>query len=136
MIIYKKPAEPKTILVADDDYDFRLQHKIHLQNAGYKVIEADSRRKAREMLGSHHFDLAMVDLMMEEVDAGFTLCREIRAKYPALPIIMVTGVASETGMEFEVSTEEERSWIKADALLSKPIRFEQLLREIQRLLKE
>ena len=32
-----------------------------------------------------------------------------------------------------MATEEERSWIKADALLAKPIRFEQLKAEIDRL---
>jgi len=37
-------------------------------------------------------------------------------------------------MKFDASTKEERSWIKADLFLSKPIRHEQLLREIKRLL--
>ena len=49
---------------------------------------------------------------------------------------MVTGVASETGIAFAATTAEERRWIKADARVDKPIRFEQLLREIRRLLKE
>ncbi len=38
-------------------------------------------------------------------------------------------------MDFDAATDEERSWIKADAMLAKPIRFEQLKREIDRLLK-
>jgi CheY-like chemotaxis protein len=136
------PAAPdweydmKTILLVDDDYDFRLQQRVSLEAAGYKVIEAESRRKASELVQGARFHLALVDLMMEEVDAGFSLCQEIKKKHPGVPVIMVTGVARETGMEFAVSTEEERSWIKADALLEKPIRFEQLHREIKRMLKE
>lgn len=125
-----------TILLADDDYDFRLQQRLQLEAAGYRVIEAESRRKATELLQSQRFNIALVDLMMEEADAGFSLCQELRKKSPSTPIIMITGVAKEAGMEFSVSTEEERSWIKADALLAKPIRFEQLHREIKRLLKE
>lgn len=126
----------KTILVVDDDYDFRLQQRLHLEDAGYRVIDAEGRKKALETIANTKFDLALVDLMMEEVDAGFSLCQQIKKKYPRTPIIMITGVAEETGLEFSASTEEERSWIKADALLEKPIRFEQLHREIKRLLKE
>jgi len=75
-----------------------------------------------------------VDLMMEEVDAGFTLCYHIKKNHPNVPVVLVTGVASETGIAFGSETREERSWVKADALLNKPIRFEQLRKEIERLL--
>jgi CheY-like chemotaxis protein len=72
---------------------------------------------------------------MENPDAGFTLCYHIRKRDPSIPVILVTSVNSETGMEFATATDRERSWIKADALLAKPVRFEQLRREIDRLLK-
>lgn len=41
---------------------------------------------------------------------------------------MVTGVTGETGIEFDAATNEERAWIKADELLAKPVRPEQLLK--------
>ena len=50
-----------------------------------------------------------------------------------MPVILVTGVAAETGLEFDSTTGEERSWIKADRVIAKPIRFEQLESEIARL---
>ncbi|MCP4642308.1 MAG: response regulator [bacterium] len=125
----------KRVLIVDDDPDFRFQERVQLEAAGYEVIEADSRAKASQMLPTTEFDLAMVDLMMEEFDAGFSLCHEIKAKDSSIPVIMITGVTSETGIEFDTTTSEERSWIKADAMLAKPVRFEQLTREIKRLLK-
>ena len=73
--------------------------------------------------------------MMEDPDAGFMLCHHIRKKDPSIPVILVTSVNSETGLDFDMATDEERVWIQADALLSKPIRFEQFKREIDRLLK-
>ena len=79
-------------------------------------------------------DVAVVDVMMEYPDAGFVLCHHIRKKDPSIPVILVTSVNRETGMDFDMATEEDRVWIKADALLAKPIRFEQLLGEIDRLL--
>jgi CheY-like chemotaxis protein len=129
-------AAPKTILVTDDDEDFRLQQRMRLEGAGFKVIEAASFHDARDVIRFGKFDMAIVDLMMEEPDAGFSLCQEIKRALPNTPVIMVTGVANETGIEFDASTPEERAWIKADALLAKPIRFEQLLREIHRLFQE
>ncbi|HOJ33494.1 MAG TPA: response regulator [Candidatus Hydrogenedentes bacterium] len=123
------------VLIVDDDPDFLMQQKLQLEHAGFEVLEADNRQKAKQIVDSNTFDVAVLDLMMEDLDAGFVLARDIKRKNPAIPVIMVTGVASETGMEFDAATQEERSWIKADALLAKPVRFEQLLREINRLLK-
>jgi len=54
---------------------------------------------------------------------------------PSHAVIVVSGVESETGLEFDATTSEERSWIKADKFLAKPVRFEQLLGEIDRLLR-
>jgi len=73
---------------------------------------------------------------MEHSDAGFALAYHIKKKDESIPVILVTAVASETGLEFDVATNEERSWVKADAFLAKPIRFEQLLAEIKKYLKD
>ena len=126
----------KTVLVVDDDIDFMAQEKFHLEQAGYKVITAGSRKEAEQILERQRPDLALVDLMMEELDGGFTLCYHIKRKDRTIPVILVTAVASETGMSFDASTSEERQWVMADAVLAKPVRFEQLKREVDRLLKE
>lgn len=126
----------KTILLCDDDVDFVLQHRLQLESVGFKVIEAENRRKAEELLQEQRPDIAVVDLMMEDEDSGFTLCHVIKKRYPDLPVIIATGVTADSGFEFDAATEEERAWIKADAVLQKPIRFEQLQREIIRLLPE
>jgi len=125
----------KTVLLVDDDVDFRTQLQLQLQAAGYTVIEAESQQEAEELLAGTRPDLAVVDLMMEHMDGGFALCYHIKRKDPQIPVILVTGVTAETGLEFDVATDDERAWIKADAWLSKPVRFEQLQREIERLLK-
>ena len=126
----------KTILIVDDDPDFLLPMQVRLSKAGYKVVTAESRKAAEETLEELRPDLAVVDLMMEHMDAGFTLCYHIKKKDPSIGVILVTGVAAETGLEFDAATSEERAWVKADAMLAKPVRFEQLEREIERLLKD
>jgi CheY-like chemotaxis protein len=63
------------------------------------------------------------------------LCYHIKRKDPGIPVVLLTAVTHQTGLEFDAVTDEERSWVKADAMLAKPVRFEQLEREIERLLK-
>jgi CheY-like chemotaxis protein len=128
-------TDKKNVLVVDDDVDFLEQHKLLLEKSGFHVITADSQADAESKINDVHLDLAVVDVMMEHADAGFNLCYHLKKKNPQLPIIIVTSVSSETGLDFDAHTEEERSWIKADALLSKPLRYEQLKREIDRLLE-
>ena len=125
----------KTILLVDDDEDFLLQQELVLTQADFDVTTASSEAQADEILKTMRPDLVILDLMLEHVDGGFSLCFKIKQKDPTIPIIILSSVASETGLEFDAATTEERSWIKADAFLSKPTRFEQLRREIDRLLE-
>jgi two-component system, OmpR family, response regulator len=126
----------KTVLLVDDDGDFLFQQRLQLEKAGFHVLPAANGDEARRLLDQQMPDLAVVDVMMENPDAGFTLCYQIRKRDPSIPVILVTSVNSETGLDFATDTSGERDWIKADALLAKPLRFEQLQREIDRLLKD
>ncbi|HSM52381.1 MAG TPA: response regulator, partial [Thermoanaerobaculia bacterium] len=81
-------------------------------------------------------DLAVIDLMMEHVDGGFSLAYRLKKREPPVPVIMVTAVAAETGLDFASAFQGAPGWMRVDAMLSKPVRFEQLRREIDRLLPE
>jgi len=125
----------KRILLVDDDPDYLLSMQMQLQGAGYEVVTANGTAEARTKLGEMRPDAAIVDLMMEETDGGFGLCHHIKRQDATIPVIMVSAVTSETGLDFDATTSEERSWIKADAFLAKPVRFEQLQRELERLIQ-
>jgi CheY-like chemotaxis protein len=125
----------KRILLVDDDIDYLAATRLQLEAAGYEVIVAESPGEARERLAAQKPDAAIVDLMMEAPDDGFALCYHIKKADPAIPVILVTAVTSETGIEFDATTGEDKAWIKADALLAKPVRFEQLQHELRRLSK-
>jgi DNA-binding response OmpR family regulator len=124
-----------TILMVDDDQDYLFQQKLELEAEGYNIVTADTRKKAKALLNEFKPDIAIIDLMMQEMDDGFVLSYEIKKKYPDVPVIMVTAVTGKTGMEFDSVTPEEKHWIKADTIFTKPVRTEQLLKEIKRLLK-
>ena len=125
----------KTILLVDDDVDFLEQTALRLRADGFDVLTAEGQARGEEAVSSGTpFDLAVLDLMMEHPDSGFVLGHRVRRARPGTPVLLVTGVTGETGLEFDAATAEERRWVPADAVLPKPIRYEQLRAEIDRLL--
>lgn len=128
-------SPPRTILVVDDNPDFLEQMKLQLEAGGFATVAAESAAQARELVASTAFDLAICDLMMEHADSGFGLAHAIKRKDARIPVIMVTGVASEAGIAIDATSKGERAWAGADVILDKPVRYEQLVREINRLLK-
>jgi len=125
-----------TILVVDDDPDIVEQLTMLIKSEGYEVAAAGGQEEAEQLLMSVKPDLAIVDLMMEEMDSGFVLANEIKKLYPETPVIMLTSVRSATGLSFASTSEDQRSWIKAERLMDKPVRPEQLKTEIRRLLNQ
>lgn len=128
-------SNDEVILLVDDDEQFRMSLKAQLEADGFQVVAAEGRRTAENLLRKIHPDLAIVNLVMEEEDAGFVLAYHIKKADPKIPVILVTASMNETRLGFDTATAEERSWIKADALVEKPLRFEQIEREIMRLLR-
>ncbi|MDX2430022.1 MAG: response regulator [Bacteroides sp.] len=125
----------KTILVADDDPDMIFLMKHHLESWGYEVVAVDSRAEAERYLKSGCPDLAILDLMMEEEDSGFILAYRIKQCEPQVPVIIATAVTAERGISFDISSPENRAWIKADHYLEKGFRMEELEIIIKGLLK-
>jgi len=123
-----------TVLIVDDDPDYLAQMAFQFSSRGYRVLTADCRKDAEEILAVERPDFAILDLMMENTDDGFLLSYSLKKRYPDVPVVLVTAVTSETGYEFSEKLSAS-SWIRADSILSKPVRFEQVLGEIDRLAK-
>jgi len=126
--------EKKLVLLVDDDPDYLFQMKHHVESFGFDVVTAESVAEAEKAM-IRKPDLAILDLMMETQDAGFVLAYKIKRDYPDVPVIIASAVTSETGLKFNLDTEEDKKWIKADLYIEKGIRPDQLHREISKLLK-
>jgi CheY-like chemotaxis protein len=122
----------KKILLVDDDIDLLEQNKIVLEGKGYEVITAESSKEGWELFKSAKPDIAVVDLIMEEHDSGFILSYKIKKDEHGknIPVFVLTSATYITGFKFGASTEEEKEWIKCDAILNKPIVVEDLLSKI------
>ena len=126
--------ERKKAIVVDDDPDFLDQQKAVLEAMGFDVATAEGRADAEEKIKESMPDLAVVNLMMEEKDGGFILARTLKQANPAMVVLLVTAVTAETGLKFDMESAGARRWIKADAILTKPVRIEQLRQELARLM--
>ena len=88
----------KRVLIVDDVMDWRLTLKGLLVDAGFEVEITGSVQAALDALTSHHFDLALLDIRLDETDEenvdGLNLAYEIRKTDPNMKIIILTGYAT------------------------------------------
>lgn len=124
------------VLVIDDDHDYLLQQKLELESAGFEVLQSDTTTKAEKLLSETKPSIAIVDMEMEEPDTGYSLCFSIKQRYPDVPVIVVTGVVSDTGLDFDTARIDAHGRVKPDLLLAKPVRIDELASEIHRLLRD
>lgn len=78
------------ILYIDDDQDFLDGMRALLEGNDYVMIEAHSAEEGVKVFKSGQPDLVLVDLMMEEVDAGTGFVKDLRALGANVPIIMIS----------------------------------------------
>ncbi len=126
----------KRILLVDDDPDFIEINKTILQASGFDIDTATSTSQALSLLKSNQYDLAIIDLIMEELDSGFTIAYAIRDNDSIrdLPILMLTSAQEKTGFKFQFSQDQE--WMKVDDFAAKPLKPAELVQRVRKLLSE
>ncbi|MDZ7316593.1 MAG: response regulator [candidate division KSB1 bacterium] len=123
----------KRVLLVDDDADFLEIHKTILESGGYEVDTAATGQEALEKIRSRRYDLLIADLIMEELDAGFSLVYAVREeeKTRDLPILMLTSAEERTGFRFQLDKDKE--WMKVDDFAAKPLSPAELLKRAAKL---
>jgi signal transduction histidine kinase len=112
----------RRILVVDDDHDLRFITAATLMEFGFEVGTADGADKALNLLATTKFDLIITDVVMPDGD-GPSLAAAVRASYPEMPIIFVSGLAHHLDLSHEI-------------VVSKPFEAESLIEQINMLLNE
>jgi len=128
----RKAIMPQTILLVDKDAAFVDRMRQGLVEAGYRVVCARGAVEAERILDTKRPDMVITEVMLEHPDGGFCLAAHVKRAHPGLPVLMVSEVTWKTGLFFGLSTPEERAWIKADAFIDKPVRFEELEAQVRR----
>lgn len=118
-----------TILFVDDDRDFLSAQAAFFGSRGHVVHTAESSQEALELLETMTPDIIFLDLMMERYDSGFRLAYELRKRehLAATPLVMLSGVARETGRRFDQEGQQLLAWSRLDRFVDKPATGRQLL---------
>jgi len=83
----------QTILVVDDELSMRQFLKILLEKEGYRIVTAANGAEAIDIAATDTIDLVVSDIRMPGIN-GLELLAILKAKTPALPVIMITAFAS------------------------------------------
>lgn len=78
------------LLVVDDEPGIRDMLARHFRFLGLDVLTAENGRAALEVLRHEKIDIVISDIMMPELN-GIELLRALRAEYPMIHSIMITG---------------------------------------------
>jgi DNA-binding response OmpR family regulator len=118
------------ILCVDDDPDILDALTLVLESNGYIVVPAGSAEEALKAYGQRRPDLLIVDLMMEEVDAGTALVTKLKAQGNTAPIYMLSSVGDSLSMNIDYSG------LGLAGVFQKPIDNNMLLQTLKTRLKK
>lgn len=82
-----------TILVVDDDPDFRATLGEIVRSTGFKPTLASSGREALSLVSTNKFEIIILDMVMPGMD-GLETLRELRRSAPQAKVIMVTAFST------------------------------------------
>ncbi len=116
-------SEPLILIVEDDPVQRRLVRE-NLEARGFPVLEAASRREAREAVLAHPVDVAVVDYKLGD-ETGTDAIRDMLAANPLVTPIMVTAYGN-----IERAVEAVRAG--AYDYIVKPLDFEKFLLVLER----
>ena len=132
----------KRILIVEDDPHVVLFLSTLLQDHGYQTLTASNGAEGWLVINREHPDLVLLDLMMPH-KSGISLLSDIKTheELKAIPVIMVTGIATETGIDLEsimkrgADEATETGPFKPDGFVEKPVDPDRLIALIKEVLK-
>ena len=119
----------KKILLVEDEQDLSVVFNMVLEDGGYEVDCFTEPVLALKNFKTGLYDLVILDIKMPEMD-GFELHRQLKKIDSAVKICFLT--ASE--MYYEEFRKDELCGLDKDLFLRKPIKNEDLINEISRII--
>ncbi|MCP9464596.1 MAG: sigma-54 dependent transcriptional regulator [Nitrospira sp.] len=116
------------ILVVDDDADMRELAQDMLKDRGHQVSVAGSGEEALRLLAEEDYAVVLTDLRMKGMQ-GLELLNQIKREYPEVNVVLMTAFGS-------VDTAVEAMKHGASDYLTKPVKKDELIRVVERVIRE
>jgi DNA-binding response OmpR family regulator len=117
----------KRILVIEDEPQMLLGLRDNLELEGYEVETAGDGDEGLQKAASFQPDLVILDVMLPRKN-GFDVCRELRARSNATPVVMLTARSQETDKVLGLE-------LGADDYVTKPFSITELLARVRAVLR-
>lgn len=115
----------ESILIVDDDPDFSGMLKSILRSNGYQVKTETDPAKVLGHLEQQYQLVVLLDLRLGTAD-GLDVLKEVRARYPGKPVVLITGYGNEMTASIEQGVQ-----VGAYTCLYKPLATDTLVRIIE-----
>lgn len=112
------------ILWADDEIDLLKPHILFLEAKGHELTTVNSGNDAVDEIHESNFDIVFLDENMPGL-TGLETLEQIKAKYPSIPIVMITKSEEESIMEEAIGG-------RISDYLIKPVNPNQILLSIKK----
>jgi len=122
---------PVVVLAEDNETTlFRLAQI--MEKGGHTVLKAANGSEALEILENNHADILVTDIFMDNID-GIELLEQVLKKYKNLPVITMSSETVQGRKNFMLEIADK---LGSNLKLYKPVKPDQLLNGIERLLKK
>jgi two-component system cell cycle sensor histidine kinase/response regulator CckA len=119
------PGGTETVLLAEDEVTVRELHKMILEGAGYRIVEAVDGQDALDKFMEHmaEVDIVVTDVVMPKTD-GKSLYEEIRKIRPDMKVLFMSGYTKDIVLERGIR-DDEFSYV------TKPVKSFELLKKVR-----
>ena len=118
-----------SILIIDDDAQFRAMLRQMLSRAGYEVLEASNGKEGMRIYRDKPADLVITDLIMPEKE-GIETISDLRREFPDVKIVAISG-GGKMGPEDYL---RGAKLLGAQRILTKPVEKEEILEAVRELI--
>lgn len=115
------------ILIVDDEPSMRQGLADNLEFEGYETEMAANGKEGLDLIISRKYDLVVLDVMMPEM-SGFDVCKEVRKRNIAVPVILLTAKGEEIDKVLGLE-------LGADDYITKPFSLRELIARIKAILR-
>ena len=123
----KKNISDINVLIVDDDLSVRNTMDEYIASAGFSTLAASSAEEALDLIEKNNFSVVITDIRLPGM-GGLELTKVIKRKNGS-DVIVVTGYSDDYSYEEAIN-------IGASDFVIKPVRLEELLLRLRRVLKE
>jgi DNA-binding response OmpR family regulator len=125
----------RKVLIIDDDADFSEAVGVFLQTHGFDVISAPNGREGLRLAKAEAPDVILLDVVMEERTEGFFTLQQLRRTrgLEQVPVFVVSSIYTAVP---GFSLAPDKSWLRHDDFIAKPVDLPHLVELIQARLGE